>query len=97
MHRDLELTDPMFTPMKVFLNILTVFAKNSNGYNKKQSIFSPADRDEIMAVVEDTVNRIAPRTREPAKQFSKGNSRYAISKTIVQQVAFKNGPNSNAF
>ena len=70
MHRDLELTDPMFIPMKVFLNILTVFAKNSNGYNKKQSIFGPADRKDIMAVVEDTVNRIAPRTREPANQFS---------------------------
>ena len=63
MHQDFGCGDPLFTPMKVFLNLLTVFAKNSTGYNKKQSIFSPSEKTEVMAVVEDAVKRIAPRTK----------------------------------
>ena len=62
MHRDLELEDPMRATMKSFLNLLTIFVKNSKNYNKRASIFGPQDQDRVMAVLEDAL-RINPRDK----------------------------------
>ena len=53
--------DPMRTTMKVFLNVLTVFAKNSGNYNKRNSIFTQDQRQQVHQLVELAVKQVAPR------------------------------------